>query len=1214
MQLKSNFGGYGPHKTIVRLLSLLVVVISAIASAHGQINGTGTIQGTVADSTGAVVPGAQVKIVDVNTNYERHTVTSNAGFYSAGALDPGKYRVAVTADGFKLYTQENVSLDALQTVGLNIKLSVGSADSSITVTEAPATLDTSDATLGSSMEVETYKALPLLMNGQPRDPTAFLYFTPGVTGGGIGGGSGLNQMNGGQSNLNETYIDGVAMDDVNQQSDWAVVHSTFSVDAVEQAQGQVSGISAAYQGQGLQNYVHKSGTNTYHGSAFEYFRNTALDGWGFYAPYVINAVTNKAIKPVEHNNEFGGNFGGYVPHLKNKLFFFASFDDTHYIHGTNPGYNTVPTLLERNGDFTDLPISQPVYDPSTTVCGGSSCTRSQFDGMKNGVPTLNVIPTSEISPISKYMQSFLPAPTNTNVTLNYLGGFNTGFNYPRQSYKVDLDLINNHRLSFLVIEGGRYANPACCDGSGLPLPYTATVGNTQNNLVVLLTDTWTMSSRSVNRLTYAFNGGGFHGKGSVNPSSANPVWYATAAGITNIPPGQATNSFPSTTFGGPNAPASWTNADKSTHGPVYVYHIVDGYQTLRGRHSISVGGEFQWEESNSVGLDTGTYLALGYSNTESSSVSGTAAKSTAGDSYASFLVGAVDNASITDNRPAQTVYARYRNFSPYVQDDFKVDRKLTLNLGLRWDIYSTYKEKFGKFSFVNLNLTNPITGTPGALQFGGDGTSPTYCNCTQIVPKWWGNLGPRLGFSYALDSKTVARGSWGINYTHAGGVGGRGGASGGPGQLGFTGGASPATSNGGVTTALYLNNAPGFVYFNSALPSYSLPPIIDPGSGTGYTTTPGYTSTAPNGVTFADPNLSRRATEFDNYNFGIQREVLKHTTLSVDYSGSNGHFLATGIGRTVYSNQLNPATYVLGSLLTAPATTANIASAQALYPAFKLPFANYSPSASIGQALRPFAQYNGFSDIWGNVGNSRYSSLQLSLKQSDWHGVSYGLSYTFAKTIDDTGTSRSAYGYNGLSAGKAEESNSSIDIPTNVTLYYVYNLPFGKGSGSWMMNQVIRNWSLSGDVQHIAGAPLSITATGCNDPFGGTCMPNLTAGYTGTPRINGGWGRKNLATTSYGYIDPAAFSVPAAYTIGNAPRTYPYQLRGAGNYTENLSVRRAFDIYDRLKFTFEMSAFNVDGHVDFGGPGTTVGNSTFGVISSQSNSPRDFQASGRFDF
>jgi len=1215
-------------QVVAGTMCLAIVLLLTATAAVAQINGTGAIQGTVSDPTGAVVAGAQVKIVEVTTNYERDTITSKAGYYSAAALDPGHYTVTVVAPGFKSFHQENISVDELQSVGLNVKLSMGGAESSVTVTDAPPALDTTNATLGSSMEVQTYKALPLLMNGQPRDPTAFLYFTPGVTGGTIGGGSGLNQMNGGQSNLNETYIDGVAMDDVNQQSDWAEVHSTFSVDAVEQAQGQVSGISAAYQGQGLQNFVHKSGTNTYHGAAFEYFRNTALDGWGFYAPYVINAVTGKAIKPVEHNNEFGGTFGGYVPHFKNKVFFFASFDDTHYVHGTNPSYNTVPTLLERGGDFTDLPASQPVYDPTTTACGVSTCTRSQFMGMKNGVATANVIPSTEISPISQYMQKFLPAASNTNVTLNYLGGFNTGFNYPRQSYKVDLDIIKNHRFSVLVVEGGRYANPSCCDGSGLPQPYVSTVGNTQNNLSTLITDTWAINDRTVNRLTYAVTAGGFHGKGSINPSSLNPAWYATAAGITNIPAGQASNSFPSTSFGGLNAPASWTTSDKANFGPVYVYHIVDGFQILKGRHSISVGGEYQWEDSNSVGDTTGTYLTLSYSLNETGLLNGTNStpKSNTGDSYASFLVGAVDSAGITDNRLVQTLYARYRNFSPYVQDDIKVSPKLTVNLGLRWDIYSPYKEKFGHFSYVNLGINNPVTNTPGALQYGGSGTGPIYCNCNHIVSTYLGNLGPRLGFSYALDAKTVFRGGFGINYTHAGGVGGRAGASAGPGQLGFTGGASPASANSGVTPAFYLNNAPGFIFSNTALPGYVPPPSIDPANGTGYTTTAGYTSTSPNGVTFVDPSLSRRATEFNNYNLGLQREILHHTTLSVDYSASNGHFLATGIGRGIYSNQLNPATYVLGSLLNSPATPANVATAMTLYPGFKLPFTNYSTSATIGQALRPFAQYNGFSDIWGNVGNSNYSSLQLSLKQTDIRGFSYGLSYTWSKTMDDTGSSRTAYGVNGQTSGQTEHALSTIDIPNNVTLYYIYNLPFGKGNGNWAVNQLIRDWAISGDFQHEAGTPLAITASGCTDPFGGTCFPNLNPAYTGSPRINGGWGRRNLAigTTTLQYIDPTAFSIPAAYTIGNASRTAPYKLRGPGSYTENLSVRRSFPIYERLKFTFEASAFNLDGHVDFSAPNTTFssavpnsvsgGSNSFGTVTGQANSPRDFQFSGRFDF
>jgi hypothetical protein len=1184
--------------------------------AVAQINGTGTIQGTVTDPTGAVIPGASVKLREVTTGQERNVITSGAGFYSAAALPPGRYAVTVTATGFVAYTQENIPLDALQIFGLNVKLSLGRSTATVTVTEAPPALDTVSPTLGSSMEVQTYQALPLIMNGQPRDPTAFIYLTPGVTGAG-----GADQFNGGQTNLNETYIDGIAMDDVNQQSDWAPVHSTFSVDAVDQFQAQTSGISAAYQGQGLQNFTHKSGTNVYHGALFEYFRNTALDSWGFYAPYSINPVTHTAIKPVEHNNEYGGTFGGYIPHFKNKLFFFVSLETEHYIHGTNPGYQTVPTVKERAGDFTELPTSQPIYDPSTTSCSGSTCTRAQFNGPNaSGVAQLNVIPASEISPIAKYMQSFLPAPSNSNLTLNYLGGFNTGFNYPRESYKVDWDATSSHRLSFLYMYGGRWANPACCDASGLPLPYTNTVGNYQNDLVAIVSDTWTIGKNMVNKLDYDYNLNGFDsGAGSINPSTYghNSKWYATSAGITNLPPGQASNSFPKVTWSGSNNPDQWAGGVGS-FGGVYaqVYQLTDGVQILAGRHSISIGGNYQWQQSDPVLLQDNTYFSLAYANTATAgfNAAGASLVTTQGESYASFLVGAVNSAGITDDTPADHLYARYRNFSPYVQDDLKVSRRLTLNLGLRWDIFSPWSEKLNRFSFVDLGVKNPITGTPGTLLYGGNGTPGTYCNCKSPIDTWLGNFGPRLGFAYAINNKTVIRGSWGMFYSHAGGAGGRVNANSGPGQLGFNGGASPATSNGGITPAFYLNNAPGFVYQNSSVPSYTHPPNIDPANGTGFTTIAGYTSLSPNGVNFPDPYWSRRAPELEDYNFGVQREVLPKTVLSVNYSGSNGHFLGTSIGRGIYSNQLNPVYYSLGGLLSQPASASNIAKAQAIDPSFTLPFANYAPTASIGQALRSFPQYNGFSDIWGNVGNSHYSSLQMSLKQADIRGFSYGVTYTWAKTIDDTGTSRSAYGFNGRTAGQAETSLSTIDIPNRFTLYWVYNMPFGKGNGNWFVNQLIKNWAFSGITTYQAGTPMIITASGCNTPNGGTCMPSLTVGYTGSPRINGGWGRKNTALTSYSYIDAAAFTVPAAYTLGNAPRSYAYGLRNPGGYDEDVSLRRAFGIWERMKFTLEVSAYNVDNHVNFSAPSTTVGSTSFGVVSAQANSPRDLQASARIDF
>ena len=219
-------------------MMLCLVVVSPM---RAQLSGSGTIQGTVTDSSGAVVPGATVQVTEVKTNAIHTLTTTGAGFYSAAALDPGMYKVSVSAQGFKTVTQENISLDALQVFGLNMSLPVGTTDMTVTVTQAPPEIDTANATLGSSMEVQTYQALPLVMNGQPRDPTAFVYLTPGVTGSG-----GADQFNGGQSNVNETYLDGVALDDVNQRSDWAPIHSTFSVDVVEQFQAETSGISAAH--------------------------------------------------------------------------------------------------------------------------------------------------------------------------------------------------------------------------------------------------------------------------------------------------------------------------------------------------------------------------------------------------------------------------------------------------------------------------------------------------------------------------------------------------------------------------------------------------------------------------------------------------------------------------------------------------------------------------------------------------------------------------------------------------------------------------------------------------------------------------------------------------------------------------------------------------------------------------------------------------------
>lgn len=1174
------------------------------ALVYAQTGGEGSIQGTVTDPTGAVVRRAEVSATLVNTGETNTQKTTGAGFFSLTALKPGVYTVTIVAPGFERYVQENVRLDALQVQGLNVHLQVGGATETVTISTAPPPLNTTNATLGNTMENETYEALPLNMGGAPRDPTAFVYLTPGVA-----TSPGYGSFNGGQGFLNEVYIEGIAVTNAAAAGggNTSSVNRGASVDAIDQFQVQTAGSSAAYQGQGLENYTLKSGTNEFHGRAFEYFRNTVLDTWGYFSKAQINPATGTPSKPVERQNEFGGTFGGPIIHKK--LFFFFSYDGQRYLKGSNPTLVSVATVAERNGDFRAF--GQPIFDPTSTVCNAArnSCQRKQFvsDG-SNGIPagTPNVIPASRFSQISVFYQNFLPLPSNSNPTNNYLAGFNTGFTYSKYSVKVDYDLTQRNRLTFLFLTGRRDANPACCDGAGLPLPFTNTVGNFQKLPTGVIEDTYTINDHFVNQFKYAVTRSTAL---SINPALGT-AYAATAAGITNIPAGQASDAAPPISFSGNNSPLSLSGNDRSSYTGSTNYILYDTMQLVKGRHSMSFGGQYEWLNDNLNNVLKGTSLSLGYGSgqtanfTQSKGVNTSTTDSTTGAAYASFLLGAVASASLTDNRPAVDIGARYFNFSPFFQDDVKVSRRLTMNLGLRWDLYSNFREVLNRVSFLDPKQLNPVTGTPGALAFAGSG--PSGCNCTFPVHPWYKNFGPHVGFAYTATSGTVIRGAFDIAYAHTGGVGGRNGANNGTGQLGFTGGGSYGSLN-GYDPAFYLNQT------NTAIPSYTPPPNINASYGTGYTTTPGYTGTGNGSIGFADPYLSRRAPYYENFNIGIQQQMNKQTVLSVDYSGSNGRFLATSEGRGVYSDQLDPAYYVLGNLLSAPANAANIAAAQAFLPSYKLPFANFSPSATIGQSLRPFPQYPGINDSYGDIGKSSYNSLQVSLSQKPVGDLSYTFNYTWSKLFDDTGTGRTAYNH------RYERSLGLIDVPQNISAYFVYAEPFGKGPRFY--DKVIKGFFLSGIYHYNSGNPLAVTGSGCVTFAAGTCEPYLNPAFAGPIRINGRYGQGLTgANTTIPYVDVNAFLAPKVvqtsfpYTFGNAPRTAPFGLRGPNSYDVDMSLRRAFGIYEKLKLTMQIDAFNIDNHTQFASPNVSLGASNFGTVSSTGNASRDLQISARLDF
>jgi len=1176
---------------------LLGVFLAVTCSVWAQIGGSGSINGTVTDPSGAVIPGATVVATNTATNAVTSQVTSNAGTYVLSPLTPGDYNVTISAGGFKKFTQEHVTVDALQQVGLRSELSLGASNEMVTVTGAPPQLETTNATIGTTMENFDYTQLPLQISGSPRNPTAFVYLTPGVAHGGPGVQTGIFNGSGSQGRVDEVYIDGFPQTSIYEQGDPRYVSNLVPVEAVDQFQVITSNPSAQYQGIGLENYVVKSGTNQIHGSVFEYLRTTALDTWGFYAPAVINPTTGTAIKPQEHQSEYGVDLG--MPIKKNRMFFFGTYDGFLYHRDNNPTYTTYPTLKMRTGDFSELlaqSTPQPIYDPLSCPTGSQgtgSCTRTQFN--YQGRP--NVINPSRLGSVETFMMKFLPTPVNNNVTNNYLSQIPSFTHHWDTTDRFDWKINDKQNFSFVFGAelGGVYGFQSNGSNPG-PLPYASGQGYETKNKLFMLEHTYNITPNVVNQLKYGYSR--FWGP-VFNPDFRNAGYgMGSDGGMTGLPAGQATESFATVTWAGNNALTQWSG-DQDYNAMTNYFTLLDNVQWTHGRHSIMFGAVHEWLQLNDYTYTTGTSpLMLAYSNAQTALYNGGTQVTTSGNAFASFYIGDPNTGSLTQ-LPFTDTGARIRDTSVYAQDDLRVNPKLMLNIGLRWDYFPVYTEVLNRSSFFIPTLTNPITGNPGALQFAGSGPTPLYCNCSSPVNPWYKNFGPRFGLAYTVNPRTVIRGGFSMTYSH--GTGARNATYLGTGTTGFS--AAPSF------TSLTAGD-PGF-NINSGFPAYPAPPTINTGYGTFYTTA---STTPAAAMSYADPYLGDRAPYANNYNFGIEQQFTNDLTLQINYVGSQGHFLPVNNSgaRGIWSNQLNPVYYNLGGLLSSTVTPSILAKAQAINPGIKLPYSTFA--GTLSQMLLPFPQYSGLNDTYDNIVNSSYNALQVVVRQRMSHGLQFMFNYTWGASIDDDGTFRSGYLPN-----RIERSLSTVDSPNVVNATAIYRLPFGRGhdlgSKNVVVRQLVSDWQLSGIYTYASGIPLAIVATGCNTPGGGQCMPNYNPSFTGPARINGKWGAGATAAASPNYINIAAFTNPAAYTFGNIARTAAYNLRGPVNFDLDMSLKKTIPIHESMNALIDVSAYNVTNSVIFSAPAVSTGTpSTFGKVSSQANNSRDIQLAFRFNF
>ncbi len=1250
-------------------VALLVVALMIMPIGAGaQLAGKGAITGTVQDKTGAVIGNATVTATNNANGISTVTKSTGAGDYNFSDLDPGVYSVTTFATGFEKLTQQNIQVNALETQTYNPALQVGAADVQITVSAAPPQLETSNATLGATMEQETYSELPLEMgaygSADQRRATDFVYLMPGVQGNETNGNAttntGVVNGSGSRGAASDVYVDGVPFVRAGGNGDPRYVWTAISVDAVDQFQVQTSGYSAIYEGQGVSNYSIKQGGSQFHGSVYEFLRNTAFDTWGFFGS-VPNAVTGKPVKPIEHSNEYGIVLSGpLVPFgsWKQKVFFFGNYNGFRYTSAT-PTLMTFPTLAEQSGDFSATNVK--IYDPlSQTACTANSTNgpcRYQY-GYGPGTGTgpagnpallgpgspVNVIPASEFSTVAKNMQAFL-ASTGINKAVttalqnNYVAPDATGLVNWSMTDRIDYTVNSRDTLSFIASIGRQASSvPVGQTTAGRdvgPIPYNFGQAYAPKTAVGIIEETHVFSPHVLNQVKWGYaryNGPTFN-------ADEGSTYAATAMGLTGLPKGQASDAFPFVTFAGTDAPTNWAGEPASVT-VAENYTALDNLQWTVGKHSFTFGGQVAWMLYNVINDTSGTSpITLATAVTETSGINASSnatpkyvATSGTGLSYASFLVGEIDKGSFTDYLQ-QEFGARFRAISPYAQDTWKVNSKLTLDLGLRYDFFPTVTEVHNAESYFSPSLANPITGVNGALQFTGHGAGT--CNCATPVSNYFKNFGPRVGVAFQLDPNTVIRASYGVMFTHGDAVGGLASSLG---TLGFS--AAPSFSaNGQLLSTMPLTGA------NGAIPAYTgaLGVASGPQFGTGFTTTSGFTGT-PSSIGYVDPYYGSRAPEYLNWNFGIQRQLNSTMAMTITYVGSEGHFeqLDSFHARGLWADDLDPKYLYLGSTLGGLGTGACAAN-NLTCPA------GFTASQPLSAALKPFP-FQTVTDSFGYVGNSNYNALQALLSMRTWHGVTLNSNFTWSRAIDDGGTFRTGYAIpagtlanhssESAPADRLDRAVSTSNQPLHFVLTSVWAWPFGKSvlSGNEAERAILGGFTFSGVYQAFKGSPLALTeATTQTNPAESTFEPILNPGYFGqNARQNGKWGKGITAanTGAISYIVPSTGTTAAtasgpfmnpvtgvlssfAYQISDASRTAPYNLYGPGNYQLDLAMVRSFPLHFTESAHLDIRAewYNVTNHTWFAVASTAVGNSSFGDVTSNSIATRKAaQFSARVSF
>ena len=1145
---------------------------SPILHAQGGEAINSSLSGLVLDSSGAIVPEANVTLSNPEKGISRSFTTRADGGYVFTLVPPGTYTLKVEKQGFETQVRSGIILAVGQSASQDVTLGVGAVNQVVQVTGAAPLLNTGSANMESDVTSTAATELPLnwrnIFNLVTLDSSVNDANQKQVMGAGyVVADQDVSFFNfgGGRFGTTAFLLDG----HWDGSGDWDGVIFVPGVDELQEFKIQTHSFSSEY-GWSMGSYVNavtKSGTNAFHGDAFEFLRNSALDANNFF-----NDATGIP-KPAFKRNQFGFTASGplYIPGLyrqKDKTFIFGAYEGLRL---TQPETRivTIPTQDMRTGNFSALLGSQigtdylgrpvlagQVYNPFTTrqvtagqidpVTGlkatGSGYIRDPFAG--------NVIPSGAgglIDPVAQKLTQYYPSPLTQGLINNFPTAAVLPEDVDRWSIRVDHN-INEASRAFVRFSKERLnraetpalfgpSNPA---GGGQTSPnnrYDGAFGFTH-----VFSPTFVMNAN------FGYNewGEGNQTQGiNFKPST---VGLPSLMDVTPI--------FPNIEIAGEDC--LQCGASYSLYPRYNVTGAVD-FSKIQGKHTMRTGfmwiSLYQYEHF----MNPATF---GFGQDMTQGPDPTAPNSNTGFGFASFMLGAGDGGGYTEQASAAFIK---KYVGGYFQDDWKVSRKLNLSLGVRYDLQTAPTERFDRIARFIFNGTNPLStkvgrSDPGYLQFVGGGTSRGVYSPQDT------NIAPRLGLTYALHKNLIMRAGFGMFYVPAMEMSDYEGLP----LYGYSQTTPWAATVNGINPVDLLSNP---------FPNGYIQPV---GRSTGPLTNIGLDT---------DAIAPTRPTPYtEQWMLGFQYQLAANDSLDVSYFGNHGVKLLFGAdnGDAILMNQLSPQQLQLGPALLNPVSNPYFGQIQNSSCGLD------QPTVPQQQLMRPFPEFCNVENVQAPAGYSSYNSVEFNYVHRFSHGLQMQASFTVSKYLDNASGPEAwaTAGYIGVENNynlHLEKSLDQNDTPKSLVISYIYALPVGRGKAfgggmNKLANAVVGGWQVSGISTFKDGFPLGFgTITNTTNSLGGSQRPNLI----GNPHLSN--------PTPQEWFNTAAFAQPATYTFGNAPRTMP-NLRAPGQNNWDLGLEKWWDRHEKLRVQFRAEFYDAFNHTYFFAPDVTVGDPNFGAI------------------